>query len=432
MRVLLVGDGAREHILAEQLARSSELYVAMEEHNPGIESVSQKAYVCDFSNIEAIGSWAIKEKIDIALVTSEKALAKDLPDALHECGIALASPRSAGSVIGENTVYAFNLMEAAGIRMPRFFVCKAQKDVTAALKKLPNVVMKPAVRVEWKGTKIGNKDFKKKKDLMKHAKNLIKRHGSVILEELVDGESFTVQGFTDGKTLTVMPPVHAVKRALEGGKGELTEGMGGYSTGKLLPFMKEEDLKYAKSSLWNLIRVLQSKGVDYRGPIRGEFILSKKGVVMLDVYATLGDVATLNNFLVLKTQLGEVVKSIVNRSLRPSSFLDEATVVKYLVPEGYPKKTGGRKSQVVVDERELWNNGSKAYVDSLQIRKGKIIPTNERALAICARGRTIEEADRRVEGAIASIEGKLRHRSDIGSKDYIRKSMSHIRKMRGK
>jgi len=432
MRILLVGDGAREHILAEQLARSSELYVAMEEHNPGIESISQKVFVCKFSNIEAIGSWAIKEKVDIALITSEVALAKGLADALHESGIALASPRSAGSVIGENAVYAFNLMKTARITRPKFFVCKTQKDITQATKQLNNVVMKPAVRFEWKGTKIGKKDFKKKKDLLKQAKKLIKRHGSVIMEELADGESFTLQGFTDGKTLSVMPPVHTVKRALEGGKGELTEGMGGFSTGKLLPFMNEGDLEYARLSLWNLITTLQSKGIDYRGPIRGEFIITRNGVLMLDVYATLGDVATLNNFQVLRTQFGEVIRSIVEGSLKPISFLENATVVKYLVPEKYPAKTGGKRTRIMVDERQLWNNGTKAYVDSLSVRKDSIFPTSGRALALCARGKLVEEANANVEAAAATIEGKLRHRKDIGSRDYIKKSMKHIALLRRK
>jgi phosphoribosylamine--glycine ligase len=431
MKVLLVGDGAREHVLAEQLARSSELYVAMEKRNPGIEKISNRFYVGKISNIEAIGAWAIKRNIDIALITSERALAKGLPYVLSEAGVALASPLSSGSVIGENSAYSFNLMKAAGIARPKFFVCKTQTEVRKVVKEIPRLVVKPSIRVEWKGTKLAEKDFKKKTDIVKYGKKMIERHGSVILEEMVDGECFSLQGMTDGKSLSVMPPVHVMKRALEGGKGDLTEGMGGFSTGRLLPFMRQRDLGYARSCLWKLVAMLRKKGVDYRGPIRGEFIITKKGTLMLASYATLGDVETLNSFLLLRTQLGEVLTSVVEGSLKPMSFLENSTVVKFLVPEKYPAKSRA-KSKVVIDERTLWNNGAKAYFDYVRAKDGKIFTTSDRALAICARDLTLEKAEGNAEAAASSIKGKLRHRSDIATRGYVDKIVKHVALLRSR
>jgi phosphoribosylamine--glycine ligase len=429
MRVLLVGDGAREHMLAEQLARSTELYVAMEKHNPGIESISEKVYVCEFSNIEAIGSWAIKEKMDAALVTSEKALSKGVSDTLSEAGISVASPGSAGSVIGENRVYSYNLIEATGIARPEFRVCKNETDIKYAAKELGQFVMKPSLRVDWKGTKFAEIDLKN--DMIKQGKKMIKKHGSVILERMIDGENFTLQGFTDGRRLSVAPPVHVVKRALEGNKGELTEGMGGFALGKLLPFMEQKDLDYAKSALRRLISTLKRKGVDYKGPIRGEFIVSRGGPLMIEAFATLGGISTINNFLVLRTQFGEIVRSIIEKNLVPISFLENATAVKYLVPEKYPAKTGGKKTPITIDERVLWNNGAKAYVHSLIYKNKKIMPTNDRAIAICAKGRDIREANIKVEGAIRGVQGKLRHRKDIAGRDYVNRLSKHIGILRG-
>lgn len=431
MKVLLVGDGAREHVLAEQLARSSELYVAMEKRNPGIEKISNRFHVGKFSNIEAIGAWAIKRNVDIALVTSERALAKGLPYVLSEAGVALASPLSSGSVIGENSVYSFNLMKAAGIARPKFFVCKTQTDIKKAVKEIPRLVVKPSIRVEWKGTKLAEKDFKKRTDIVNYGKKMIKRHGSVVLDEMVDGECFSLQGMTDGKSLSVMPPVHVMKRALEGGKGDLTEGMGGFSTGRLLPFMRQRELDYARSCLWKLVAMLRKKGVDYRGPIRGEFIITKKGTLMLASYATLGDVETLNSFLLLRTQLGEVLTSVVEGSLKPMSFLENPTVVKFLVPDRYPAKSRG-KSKVVIDERALWNNGAKAYFEYVRAKDGKLFTTSDRTLAVCARGLTLEKAEGNAEAAATSIRGKLRHRSDIATRGYVEKVVKHVALLRSR
>jgi len=424
MRVLLVGDGAREHVLAEQLARSSELYVAMQRRNPGIAQTAQKYMVCDYSNMEAIGAWAIREKIELALVTSETALSRGISDTLAEIGIALASPPGAGAMIGENNVYAFNLMKEKGIARPKFFVCRNEAEIKKAMRELPRVVMKPALRVEWRGTLFGDLDLRKT-EFVKEGKKLIKRHGSVILEAVVDGESFSLQAVTDGRSVSIMPPVHITKRALDGEKGELTEGMGGFTSGRLLPCMRESDLETARKSLEGIVSALKSKGVSYRGPIRGEFMATKGGTMMLCAHATFGDMDALNNLPLLRTQLTDTLMSAAQGRLTPMSFAEKATVVKCLVPEGYPGKMK-KRTDIKINEKALWNNGAKVYCESVEIRKGKLLPLGGRALAICAAGATVAEAEAKAEAAASSVDGALRHRKDIGTRDYVNRCAKHV------
>lgn len=429
MRVLLVGGGARECIIAEQLARSAEVYVAMNEGNPGISHISQKVLICDYSNIEAIGSWAIMSKIDIALVTSETALAKGVVDALKEAGIAVASPPSSGSVIGENTIYTLNLMESAGIPRPEFMVCKKQVEIKKAIKEFDKFVVKPAVKIEMKGTKFGSADFKKTNDVLDYGKKLIKRHGSVIVEGMVDGEVFSIHGITDGRTISFMPPVHVAKRALEEDKGDITDGMGGFTSGKLLPYMKQSDLDKAHAYLWRLVKIMRAKGVAYRGAILGNFMITKKGVVMLDARASFGNTEALNNFTALRSHFADILVSVMEGSLKQMSFYEMATVSKYLVPEKYPKST--RKKEVKVNERTVWDNGSKYYFNSIETKDGKTYTSKGRTLAICAKATDIKEANLKIEGAVGGITGKLRHRRDIASSKYVTRLVKRIALLRG-
>ena len=428
MKVLLVGDRAREHVLAEQLARSSELYVAMQYRNPGIIKASQKCFVCDFANIEAIGSWAIREDIDVALVTSETALAKGLTDALEDIGVKIASPPGSGTVLGENALYGLNLMQSCGIPIPGFRSCKNDKELKSAMKEIPNLVIKPAVKVDWTGTRFIEADLKKPAEITKHAKAMMKMQGSVIIEEVIDGESFSVQGITDGKSLYVMPPVYIARRSLPGNQGPLTEGMGGFSNGRLLPFMKPSDMDFARDCLWRLVSAMKAKGVEYRGAIRGEFMCAKSGPMMLDIYSTFGSINTLNNFPLLRTQLGEVLASVAEGSLKPLSFMESATVAKYLVPQGYPGKA--KKSSFQIDERALWNNGAKAYLESVGRESGAMTTTENRTAVICASGSTVDEANAKVEAAASGVRGGLVHRQDIGSIDFVNRTVKHLALLR--
>jgi len=425
-----VGDGAREHIIAEQLARSSEVYCIMRKRNSGIAKISQKYFISDFNNIEAIGSWAIKEKIKLAFVVSETAFSTGLSEVLSEAGISMASSSMAASIIGSNRLYAYTLMKEFGIDRPRFYVCKTDNDLNDAITELENPVVKPVIRMEWGGVKVFDRDFKSKKELLSYSKELIKRQKAVILEKSLNGEEFNLQAFTDGRRVSTLQPVQVMRRAEKDGKGQLTEGMGSYSTGKLLPFMTRDDLDHAKLMMKRIVSALRDRGTEFKGVLNGKFMLTKEGIVMLDVRTTFGNPEALNNLGLLKTQFSEILLSIADGNLKQPSFVNDATVVKYIVPEKYPGETKGKK-KIHVSDRILWDNGSRCYYEDVIEEKGKLYSSSGRSLAIFASGKTLNEAQTRAEAAATlAVSGKIRHRRDIGREEVVLKKMNRMNKLR--
>ena len=63
MKVLLVGDGAREHIIAEKLAQDAELYSVMSRKNPAIAQLSKKYWIAKTTDPQAVAE-AVDEEID--------------------------------------------------------------------------------------------------------------------------------------------------------------------------------------------------------------------------------------------------------------------------------------------------------------------------------------------------------------------------------
>lgn len=429
MRVLLVGDDARAHIVAEQLARSSELYCAMENRNPAMLQATEKAFISDFANVEVIGSWATKENIDMAFIINEKALVAGLADVLEEAGLKLASPKSDATIIGTNRIYQKGIIKSAGIPCPRSFFCKDEKEIANAIKELRAFVVKPAFKNSEFLARLDT-SFKNGKELVSYAKKLIKLHGSVMIETIVEGEEFILQAFSDGKSLSVLPPVQVARNVLEGDSGQITNGLGSYSTGKLLPFMRQGDLESARAMLQRIINECSKRGIHYKGVLSGQFMLTKSGVILLNIENSMGNPESINTLSLLNTQFVEVLSSIADENLKGVSIRDHPTVVKYVVPEIYPQNPK-MKQQIEIDEKQIWNSGSKYHINSLEGKGGKLYLTQSRSVAVYASGNTLDEAEQRAEAAANTIKGKVRHRSDIGTKAFIQKRIGHMNSVRG-
>ncbi len=423
MRILLVGDGAREHALAKAIGKSAELYSVMRHRNPGILELSRASYVSDFSSIEAIGAWAIRKKIDLALISSEAAMARGLHDVFTAAGIPLASPKSEGSIIGENTLYAYNLMTSSGIPTPDFEICHNKEEVEKAINRLKHVVVKPSIKVEWSGAKFIDRDLENRDDVIRHSLNLIKRHGSVVLERFMDGELFSVQAFCDGKTLAGMHPVKICRRLRTGG-GPLTEGMGAYCKPNL-PFLKKKDYTDARSSLKKILTHLKKRGIEFKGCLGGTFIAGKSGISMVDLKSTFGSLETICTLPLLNIQFSEILRSISTGTLAPVDFSNECSVSKFVTYDTYPSEI--RKPRLVtIDVKDVWNQGVAIYHES-SIKEGHSLYLKKgRGLALLAVDKDIRRAEDRVEKAVHSIHGQTMHRPDIATEENIRKAKKHM------
>lgn len=91
-RVLVVGQGGREHALLDALHRSSErprLYVAP--GNAGMQPLAERVPIA-VDDVAALTAWAKGEKIELVVVGPDAALAAGLADSLRDAGIATLGP----------------------------------------------------------------------------------------------------------------------------------------------------------------------------------------------------------------------------------------------------------------------------------------------------------------------------------------------------
>jgi phosphoribosylamine--glycine ligase len=439
MRSLIVGNGAREHIIAERMAESSDLYAYMSKRNPGIMKMCKGFELGDLRDFEKVGKFANRIGPDYVFVGPEDPLAKGIADSLDRV---IGPDRELARLESDKGFCKEFLKGNLGWGYPEFEVCTSYGEAVKAIDRFGEVAVKPGGLTAGKGVKVMGHG--EEEDAKKYAAEVLsKRIGGmeeVVIEEKLEGEEFTLQAFTDGDRLEPMPLVQDHKHAYENDVGPMTGGMGSYSdSDHLLPFLSKKEYEEALKIMEATLKALRRVG-RYRGVLYGGFMLTAEGPKLLEYNVRFGDPEAMNVLPLLKNDFSEVCLSIIEGKLKRLEFEQKATVCKYLVPRGYPVKPESGK-EVSIDEEKIEKAGARVYYASVDERGGKVYTSSSRSFGIVGIGQTIEEAEEKAERAIAiaiaiasasasaSADG-LFHRSDIGKGELVRKRVEHMRRLR--
>jgi len=255
----------------------------------------------------------------------------------------------------------------------------------------------------------------------------------VIIEEKIEGEEFTIQCFVHGDHIIPTPAVQDFKKLLSGEKGPNTASMGSYSQkGYILPFMEEKDYEKALKIIRRTLDGFQKEtGKICSGFLYGQFMLTADGVKLIEYNFRPGDPEWMNTVIILKNNLLDVILGLLRGDELALNFENQATVCKYIVPEGYPEKLY-QYLEVDLDEGSLQKiDGLNYYYSCGLDDTGKLNVGTERGIAFIAKAPTIEEADEKVEKAISLADGKFYYRKDIGTKDIIDSKIANVNRLRG-
>jgi phosphoribosylamine--glycine ligase len=251
MNILLVGNGAREHAIAKTLLKSPQdkkIYAFMGAKNPGIARITEEHQIGDPCNPKDVSDYALKKKIELAIIGPEAPLNAGVVDALEDENIPCASPRKIPAQLETDKTFCRNLLEKHKIKgNPKhgvFLEYKKAAEYIDAIKE--DFVIKPAGLTGGKGVKVLGEHLKTKEDAKKYIKEILESKvghiPQVVVEEKLVGEEFTLQAFVDGTKVAGMPMVQDHKRAYEGDTGPNTGGMGSYSDSDfILPFLSDRD-----------------------------------------------------------------------------------------------------------------------------------------------------------------------------------------------
>lgn len=437
MNILLVGGGGREHAIAHALCRekSVRLYSVMQNRNPGIIALSVDWVEHDENDIDWVAKWALERKIDLGVVGFEEPLGLGLCDKLEEIGVPALGPKKAAAQLETSKLFTRQLMSKYNIPGQAKHYHFTDADTLEKFLKSTNqeFALKPIGLTAGKGVKVMGEHFASVKDAIEYGRDVIEKSiggsSAILLEEKLIGEEFTLQCFVDGKTVSPMPLVQDYKRAFEGDKGPNTGGMGSYSFANgLLPFVTEGNFNIALGILKKIIESLAKEGIEYKGVLYGQFILTDQGLKLIEINARFGDPEAMNVLSLLETNFLEICKAIVEGSLDRLNikFSNKATVCVYVTPKGYGDNPKA-EMPLRVDETEIEKLKAHLYYAKVNIVEDIVLTTTSRALAVVGIADSIEQAYLMAEEALACVHGDYHVRHDIAKKHIKSQSTSKPR-----
>ena len=418
MKILLIGNGGREHALAWKIAQSprlTKLYCAP--GNAGIAQVAECVPVKG-DDLSGLKAFALQEQIDLTIVGPELPLSLGIADEFRQARLRIFGPTRNAAMIESSKSFAKELMVREHIPTAFSRTFDRLETALAFLETCPVPV----------GAAIGKGQVSRKADTLKEAKVAVtgmlegqqfgQAGAKVLVEEFIEGEELTVMAFADGRTVIPMVPAQDHKRIGEGDTGLNTGGMGAYAPAPLgTPALRERILK---DVLYPAVNGLSRVGSPYYGVLYAGIMVRKDGQpFVLEFNARFGDPETQVVLPLLKTDLLDVIEAVVQHRLDQIQveWHDQAAVCVVLTSAGYPGSYPTGLPITGLPEQSAKTSDPVVVFHAGTSEKDRNIVTNGgRVLGVTALDATIQGAQKRAYEAVESIRFDGR---------YYRKDIAH-------
>ncbi len=437
-RILGIGKDARFDSILDAFTRSkwpTELYAISEVDSPGIrKKVGDRMLLHKTDDRAKVREYALSIKPHFAIISPEEPLLAGVVDELKEIGVPCVGPTQAYAQLETSKAFTRNLLSKYNIPGNiDYRVFGSMDGLEAYLRERGEFVVKPDGLTAGKGVKVFGEHLHSIEEAMEYASSIFRSgHPAVVIEEKLDGEEFSFQSFCDGRHVAHTVAVQDHKRAFVGDKGPNTGGMGSYSCeNHSLPFLTEQDIQLAGEINSAVAEAIQKElgGDGFKGILYGGFIVTKRGLRVLEYNARFGDPEAMNVLPLLNADFVDVCEAIINGTLDQISvtFAKKATVCKYVVPEGYPDQP---KKEAPISGIPEPSDNLKVYYAAVNQKEGAVRLTGSRAIAVVGIGNRLSEAEKIAEDAANMIKGPVRHRKDIGTSGLIQKRIDHVRRIK--
>jgi phosphoribosylamine--glycine ligase len=416
MNILLVGSGGREHALAWKIAQSPLLTrLVAAPGNPGIERLAEVRSV-KADDVEGLIALAQEIAADLVVVGPEGPLALGLADRCAKLGIPCFGPTAEAARLESSKAFTKAFAQRWSLPTAAFELVQEADAIDAALDRFtaPYVVKADGLAA-GKGVVIAADRAEAKAAAQEMLGGKFGGAGArVVLEEFMTGEEASLFALCDGETALVFGGAQDHKRAYDGDQGPNTGGMGAYAPA---PVLTPGVLATAERELIApTIAGMAAEGAPFTGVLFAGLMITPQGPRLVEFNARFGDPECQTLMLRLKSDILPYLHAAATGQLAAMPapvWRDDAAICVVLAAKGYPEQPQ-LGTMIAGAEADFGEDVVVFHAGVSRDAEGRLVAAGGRALNICARGATVEQARAKAYAAIAKIDwpGGF-HRTDI-------------------
>lgn len=427
MKVLVVGNGGREHALAWRLSRSesvTQVYIAT--GNAGT-ALDPRLTNLTISDIDALAKFVVEEHVDFTVVGPEAPLAKGIVNTFREKGLAIFGPTREAAQLESSKDFAKAFMKRHQIPTAEYETFSNIDEAHAYVaKKGAPIVIKADGLAAGKGVVVAMtiEEAHAAIDDMLGDHKFGDAGARVVIEDFLKGEEASFIVMVDGEHILPMASSQDHKRLLDKDMGPNTGGMGAYSPAPVVTAEIHEQVM--REIIEPTVRGMAADGIRYTGFLYAGLMIDKdeagKTVVKtLEFNCRMGDPETQPIMSRIRNDFALVVKAACEGKLDTVSLdWDPRCALGVVVAaEGYPETP--RKGALVTELPKNDETHMVFHAGTSTDDNGRMIVTGGRVMCAVGLGDTVKAAQTAAYEAADGIKfAGLQMRRDIGYRAIAR------------
>ncbi len=416
MKLLVIGNGGREHALAWKLAQSKRIQCIYVAPGNGGTALDPDLANVPLTGIPELLAFAQQENIYLTVVGPEAPLAAGVVDAFRAAGLKIFGPTQAAAQLESSKDFAKDFMVRHGIPTAAYGTF-TQADAAHAYIETHGapIVVKADGLAAGKGVVVAQSKTEAHAavDMMLGDQKLGEAGARVVIEECLLGEEASFIVLVDGEHVLAMATSQDHKRLLDGDQGPNTGGMGAYSPAPVVT--PELHARIMREVIHPTVQGMAKDGIPYTGFLyAGVMIDAQDNPKVLEYNCRMGDPETQPIMLRLKSDLVTLLEHAVAGTLdKVEAEWDRRTALGVVMAAAnYPDSP--RKGDAISglppkgDDYMVFHAGT-------QLVDKKVITAGGRVLCVTALGDTVKMAQRRAYEIADQIKFEgAQMRRDIG------------------
>ena len=410
MKILVVGNGGREHVLCWKLAQSpkvNKVFCA-----PGNAGIAEEFECINIpvSDLDGLAQFALKNSIDLTVAGPEAPLCDGIVDVFQAAELKIFGPDKYAAQLEGSKDFAKNFMIKYNIPAAKSKTFTALEPAAEYINNEfaageQGIVIKADGLAAGKGVLVAENATDAIEFLKGCFDGAFGDSGSrVLVEECLFGEEASILALVDGETIIPLASSQDHKRLLDNDEGPNTGGMGAYSPA---PVVDNQIMAQVKSEvLDNFLTGVKAENLNFKGLLFVGIMVTDNGPKVLEFNVRFGDPEVQAVMMRLESDLADIIMKVVDGELANATieWSDDCAVCVVIASGGYP--VAYEKGYEITGLDLAAQTGAKVFHAGTSRKAGKIVNTGGRVLGVTARGDDIKDAIKNAYSAVEKIAWK--------------------------